>query len=119
MSKEEVFLRNNKKTSKNWKINFNHYLEDQKWIYYSTMGSFALLIILNFLLPDISVTKVPFDLGEGLVSVFMIFIGTGFLITFFSAGAGSLKEIFISLLGLAISLVLLYFGFPILFGFAW
>ena len=120
MSKEEVFLRDVKKPSRNWEIDFNLNPEDGKWVYPSIIGSFVLLIIMNFIIPVTPISKLPFDLTEGLVSVFMILIGTGGLVTFLcNVRVGDLTAILISFLGLLISLVLLYFGLPILFGFAW
>jgi len=120
MSKEEVFLRDIEKTRRTWKIDLKLNLEDQRWIYYLTAGSFVLLLIMNFIFPESYSIKIPYDYKAGFIGVGLTFFGTIFLLNFLFFGkTGGLTTILITLFSASLSVILLYFGIPLLFGFTW
>jgi len=121
MSKEEVFLRDVKKTKKNFRINFETIFQDQKWLPYSLIGSFILLIILNNFIPTTVETK-PYNFKSGLLGLTLTFFGLFCLINLMLLEIG--KEsvwsfLFTSLISFILAIVLLYFGLPFLLGFNW
>ena len=126
MSKEEVFLRDVKKDKKNFRINFQlifqKILQDQKWVYYSLIGSFVLLIILNNFIP-MSVEVAPYNFKSGLLGMTLTFFGTFCLINLMvleiGKGTSMLSFIFTCSISLVLSIVLLYFGLPLFLGFNW
>lgn len=120
MSKEEIFLRDIKKTSRTWKIDLKLNIEDQKWIYYLTTGSFILLVIMNYIFPDFYLIKTPYNFKAGLIGVGLTFFGAIFLLNaLFTGGGEGLNSILIWLFGAILSVILVYFGIPLLFGFSW
>ena len=120
MSKEEVFLRNVKKTNRGWRIDFKLEFEDQTWIYYLTAGSFAFLIIMNYLLPETYSIQPSYDFKVGLIGLGLTAFGMVFLLCLLCFGsADNLTSILIWFILAAITVALLYFGVPLLFGFSW
>ena len=121
MSKEEVFLRDVKKEKKNFRINFEVIFQDQRWIPYVVIGSFILLIILNYFIP--ATPKVaPYNFESGLLGLGLTFFGVFCLINLMLLEIG--KEsvwsfIFTSLISFVLAIVLLYFGLPLFLGFNW
>lgn len=127
MSKEEVFLRNVKKSKKkkNFRINFQaiwqKISQDQKWVYYSIAGSFVLLIILNFFIPA-TTEATPYNFKEGLLGMILTFFGLFCLINLLLLEIGkqsTLSFVLTTLVSIILAIVLLYFGLPLFFGFKW
>ncbi len=128
MSKEEVFLRNvkKKKKKKNFRINFKtiwqKISQDQKWIYYSIIGSFILLIVLNFFIPA-TTEAAPYNFKEGFLGMILTFFGLFCLINFslleISKGQTMWSFLFTVLVSAVLAIILLYFGLPLFFGFRW
>ena len=91
--------------------------EHQSWIYYLIIGSFSLITLLNFMIPDYHWIKPePIDIKVGFMGVLLTFFGSLFFIrAFFFAGGVSWfdKNWWICVI---LSIILLYFGLPILFG---
>jgi len=110
---EEYFLRGEEQN----KELLSRYKEDQKWLYYLILGSFGFIILLNFLMPDFHwVGPKPLDIKLGFMSVVLTFFGMIFFVrAFFKEGAEGWLDIY-WWLSVILSIVLLYFGLPILFG---
>jgi len=91
--------------------------EDQKWIYYIIIGSLGLITLLNFLIPNFHWIKPePIDVKWGFVGVLLMFFGSMFFLrAFFLEGGGTWFDLYWWLC-VFLSIVLLYFGLPILFG---
>jgi len=112
---EEMFLRDIKKTNRNFKLSFRINLEDQKWLNYSVIGSFVFLVILNSILPSNPVQKAQLELNSGLLGVALAFFGSMFLLNALFAGGGFLT----GLIGVVLCIILFYSGLPLLLGFQW
>jgi uncharacterized protein YacL len=111
MSREE-FLRGyyqTKKLAESMKKN-------DRWLYLSILGSFILIILLNYFFPDIIwVEKKPlYDANFGLIGLVLTFFGIIILTNVICIFKGSFLG---WILLLAISILLIYFGFPLLLGF--
>lgn len=91
--------------------------ENQKWIYYMLIGSFGLMTLLNFMIPDFYWTKPePIEIKVGFTGVILTSFGSVFFFrAFFLAGGGNWFDPYWWLC-VILSIVLLYFGLPILFG---
>ncbi len=91
--------------------------EDQKWVYYVIVGSFGLITLLNFLMPGFHRVKPePIDIEWGFMGVILTFFGSVFFLrAFFLTGGGGWFDSYWWLC-VILSIILLYFGLPILFG---
>ena len=110
---KEYFLRGEEQN----KELLSRYKEDQKWIYYMIIGSFGLITLLNFLMPGFHWVKPELiDIKYGFVGVILTFFGSMFFIRafFFSGGEGWFNLWW--WLCVILSIVLLHFGLPMLFG---
>jgi len=109
----EYFLRGDEQN----KELVNRCRKDQKWIYYMIIGSFTLMTLLNFIMPNFHWIKPePIDIKWGFIGVIFAFFGSWFFIrAFFFAGSGSYFDLWWWLCVILI-IVLFYFGLPILFG---
>jgi hypothetical protein len=112
---EEVFSRVIKKTEKKFKLNFKINLEDQKWLNYSVIGSFVLLVILNSLIPINPIQKTQFEVNIGLLGLVIVFFGTMFLLNISFTRVEGLAWLISAIL----CVVLFYFGLPLFLGFNW
>jgi len=113
--KEEVFLKNNKKIKRSFNLNFRISFEDQRWLGFSVIGSFVLLIILNYIFPYKPIEKTQFEMKSGFFGVALTFLGALFLLNALVTGGEFLPW----LIGAVLCIALLYFGLPLLFGFHW
>ena len=101
------------------------YKKDQRWLYLLWVGSFALILFLNYMFPNIySVEKRPiYDFKSGFIGLVLTVFGfTFFFNAFFFRGVGVesiLFYIFTWIIGAIICVVLLYYGLPLFFGFKW
>jgi len=88
---------------------------DQRWLYYLIVGSFGLIIILNYLFPNVYwLEKRPvYDFKFGLIGLFLTFFGIIILLNVLCIFKGSLLGWFVLI---ALSIALLYFGLPLLIG---
>jgi uncharacterized protein YacL len=88
---------------------------DQKWLYYLITGSFVLIIILNYLFPNVYwLEKRPvYDFKFGLTGLFLTFFGVIIFINVLFIFKGSLLGWVVLI---ALSITLLYFGLPLLIG---
>jgi len=99
--------------------------KDHKWLYLLWIGSFALLVFLNYTLPNIyTIEKKPiYDVEIGFVGLILTVFGfTFFLNAFFFRSIGGetiIFYIFTWIVGAIICVTLLYFGLPLFFGFEW
>jgi len=99
--------------------------KDHRWLYLLWLGSFALLVFLNYTLPNIyTVAKRPiFDVKIEFVGLILTVFGfTFFLNAFFFRGVGGESILFYILtwiIGATICVILLYYGLPLFFGFKW
>jgi len=91
--------------------------EDQRWVYYLIIGSFGLITLLNFLIPNFHWIKPePIEIKFGFIGVILTFLGSVFFFrAFFLKGGGNWFDLYWWLC-VILSIVLLYFGLPILFG---
>ena len=110
---KEYFLRGNEQI----KELVNRYKEDQKWVYFLVFGSFSLITLLNFIMPGYHWIKPePIDIEWGFIGVVLTFFGSLFFLrSFFFEGGGNWLDLYWWLC-VILSIVLLYFGLPILFG---
>jgi len=99
--------------------------KDHKWLYLLVVGSFALLVFLNYTLPNISIIeKRPiYDFKSGFIGLVLTVFGfTFFFNAFFFRGIGGesiIFYVFTWIIGAIICVVLLYYGLPLFFGFKW
>ena len=120
MSEEDII-----QSIKQTKQSLELHKKDQRWLYLVWIGSFVLLIFLNYTFPNIySIEKRPvYDVNSGFVGLILTIFGfTFFLNAFFFRGIGKESILFYFLtwvIGATICVVLLYFGLPLLFGFKW
>jgi hypothetical protein len=112
---EENFSRNVKKTEKNFKLNFKINLEDQKWLNYSVIGSFVLLVILNTIISSKPIHRTAFEINSGLLGLTFVFFGSMFLLSILLTG----REVLTCLVGAVLCIILFYFGLPLFLGFYW
>lgn len=99
--------------------------KDQRWLYLLVIGSFGLLVAMNYNFPNLyPIEKKPiYDANYGFLGLVL----TGFGISFFfnaiffrSIGEESIIFfIFTWLIGAVLCVFLLYYGFPLFFGFEW
>jgi len=91
--------------------------ENQNWIYYIIIGSFGLITLLNFLMPNFHWIKPePVDIKFGFIRVILTFFGSLFFFrAFFLEGGGTWFDLRWWLC-VILTIILLYFGLPILFG---
>ena len=91
--------------------------EGQKWIYCIIIGSLGLITLLNFMIPDFHWIKPePIEIKFGFIGVILTFLGSVFFFrAFFLKGGGNWFDLYWWLC-VILSIVLLYFGLPILFG---
>ena len=110
---KEYFLRGEEQN----KQLLNGQEEDQKWIYYVIIGSFCLITLLNFMVPGFHWIKPePIEIKWGFIGVILTFFGSIlFLRAFFLSGGKGWFDLYWWLC-VILSIVLLYFGLPILFG---
>jgi uncharacterized protein YacL len=110
MSKEEVFLRDVKKTKRSWKIDLKINFEDQKWIYYLIFGSFVMIVLLNYTYPSV-IERPTYEIKTGFFGMILTVLG-GILIygALQYAPYGFLNGLII----IVIVIALLYFGLPLL-----
>jgi hypothetical protein len=89
--------------------------KDQKWVYYLIVGSFGLIIILNYLFPNVYwIEKRPvYNFKSGLIGLFLTFFGIIILLNVLCIFKGSLLGWFVLMI---LSIALLYFGLPLLIG---
>jgi len=97
---------------------------DQRWLYLLIAGSFALIVFLNYTLPNVySVEKKPFNIKNGFIGLILTVFGFTFLINaLFFRGIGGesiIFYIFTWIVGATICIILLYYGLPLFFGFKW
>jgi len=90
---------------------------DQKWVYYIIIGSLGLIALLNFLIPDFHWVKPEtIEIKWGFMGTILTFFGSVFFLrAFFLTGGGDWFDPGWWLCAI-LSIVLLYFGLPILFG---
>jgi polyferredoxin len=95
----------------------SRYKENQKWLYYLIIGSFGLLTVLNFFIPNFHWIKPePLNIEFGFIGMLMTFFGTVFFFSaIFAEGAGGWFDSS-WWLRVILSIILLYFGIPMLFG---
>ena len=112
-SKEEIFLRDLKNPKKSFKLNLRVSLEDQRWLYYLIIGSFGILVILNYTLPNVYLTesKPVYDLKDGLMGLILMFFGI-----FFVFNALIIGDIKFWIIEVVLFLIFVYFGLPFLLG---
>ena len=110
---EEYFLRGEEQN----KELLSRYKEDQKWLYYLIIGSFGLITLLNFLMPNFHwVEPKPLNIKIGFIGAIFTFFGAIFFArAFFIAGGESLLDVYWWIC-VILCIVLFYFGLPILFG---
>jgi len=109
---KEYFLRGNEQN----KELLTRQKETQKWIYFLVIGSFALITLLNFMMPNFHWIKPePIDIKLGFIGVILTFFGSVFFLRAFFKGDGSWFDLY-WWLSVILCIVLLYFGLPILFG---
>lgn len=110
---KEYFLKGNEQC----KELLMRHKENQKWIYYVIIGSLSLITILNFMIPNFHWIKPdPINIKLGFVGVILVFFGSVF---FFRAFIQSVAENWFDLywwICVILTIVLFYFGLPILFG---
>jgi len=108
--KEEVFLREVKKTKRRWKIDFRLNLEDQRWIYYLLFASFVIIVLLNYSYPN-TMENQTYQIKAGFLGMLLTTVGFIFLLSaLIFAPYGFLNGIII----VVIAIFLLYFGLPLL-----
>ena len=111
MSKEEFLqgYKQSKQLSESVKGN-------QKWVYYLIVGSLGLIIILNYLFPNVYwLEKKPvYNFKYGLIGLFLTFFGFIILISMLCIIKGG--SILVWIAAIAFSIALLYFGLPLLIG---
>lgn len=118
MSKEEL-SRGNEQTRQLLEIQ----KENQRWLYYLLIGSFGLIVFLNYMFPDVYwVEKKPmYDAKNGLIGLVLTFFGCAFLLNamfFRSIGKETFGYYLLTwFIGVILCLVLLYYGLPLFLGF--
>lgn len=110
MSEEEVFLRDVKKTKRSWKINLKINLEDQRWIYYLILGSFIMIVLLNYTYPG-TIERPTYQIKPGLLGFILTTAGGIFLLSALQFGPRGFINGFVII---AIAIILFYFGLPLL-----
>ena len=111
--KKEYFLRGEEQN----KELMSRQKEDQKWIYYIIIGSFGLITLLNFMMPNYHWTKSePINIEWGFIGMMLTFFGSVFFLRAFFLSGGVNWYDMGWWLCVILSIVLLYFGLPILFG---
>ncbi len=108
--KEEVFLRDVKKTRRKWKIDLKLNLEDQRWIYYLVFASFVILVLMNYTYPSM-IEKPTYQIKTGFLGFLLATAGA---ILLFSALQHGPLGFFNGLIIIAIAVAFLYFGLPLL-----
>ena len=108
--KEEVFLRDVKKTRRRWKIDLKINLEDQRWIYYLVFASFVIILLTNYAYPN-PIEKPTYQIKTGFLGVILTTVGGIFL---FSGLQHAPLGLINGLVIIVIVIVLLYFGIPLL-----
>lgn len=90
--------------------------KDQRWLYLLVVGSFALMVFLNYTFTNIySVEKRPYNIKSGFIGLILTFFGfTLFLNVFFFKSTGKGFILFA-----IICVILLYYGLPLLLNFKW
>jgi len=97
--------------------------EDQKWVYYFLTGSFVLIILLNYVFPDVYwIGKKPmYDVKNGFKGLILTFFGCVFLLNalfFRSIGKETFGYYALTwFIGVVLCIGFLYFGLPLFLGF--
>jgi len=91
--------------------------KDQRWLHILWIGSFVLIIFLNYTFPNISlVEKKPlYDVNTGFMGLILTVFG--FIFFFNAFFFKSIKKE--SILFTIICIILLYYGLPLFLGFKW
>jgi hypothetical protein len=90
--------------------------ENQKWLYYLIIGSFGLIILLNFLIPNFHWIKPePIGIKFGFMGLILTVFGSIFFFSAFFAEGGDWFDLH-WWLRVILCIILLYFGLPMLFG---
>lgn len=108
--KEEVFLRDVKKTRNRWKIDLKLNLEDQKWIYYLVFASLVILVLMNYVYPN-TMEKQTYEIKTGFLGFILTTAGVIFLLSGLEFAPRGFINGFIIIV---IAVALLYFGLPLL-----
>jgi hypothetical protein len=91
--------------------------ENQKWVYYVIIGSFGLITFLNFMIPDYHWNRPePIEIKWGFVGMILTFFGSIFFLRAFFVKGGSEWFDLYWWLSVILSIILLYFGLPIILG---
>ncbi len=110
---KEYFLRGNEQN----KELLSRQKEKQNWIYYIIIGSFGLITLLNFMIPDYHWAKPePIGIKIGSMGMTLTFFGSIFFLRAFFVKGGSGWFDAYWWLSVILCIILLYFGLPILFG---
>lgn len=97
----------------------------QRWLYLLVLGSFALIVFLNYTFPNIySVEKrLIYDVNSEFIGLILTIFGFTFLINAFFfrgiVGESIILYILTWVIGATICVILLYYGLPLFFGFKW
>jgi len=97
--------------------------KDQKWLYYSLLGSFGLIVLLNYVFPNVYwIEKNPiYDIKNGFIGLILTFFGCAFLLNalfFRSIGKETFGYYALTwFIGVVLCMVLFYFGLPLFLGF--
>ena len=97
--------------------------KDQKWLYYSLLGSFGLIVLLNYVFPDVYwIGKKPMhDVKNGFMGLILTFFGCAFLLNalfFRSIVKGTFGYYLLTwFIGVVLCIGFLYFGLPLFLGF--
>lgn len=88
--------------------------ERQDWIFCLLFGSFIPLLLLNYFFPDVYWVEPrrALEIRSGFLGVILMFFGTVFFTRAFFVGGDDRYWA----LSVILSLILLYFGIPLLFG---
>jgi len=91
--------------------------KDQRWLYLLWVGSFALIIFLNYMFPNIyPVEKRPvYDLKNGFIGLILTLFGFVFFLNAFFFKKAGIQTIIFTI----ICVILLYYGLPLFFNFKW
>ncbi len=91
---------------------------NQRWLYYLIVGSFGLILILNYMFPHVYwVDNRPaYSLNKGLIGLIMMFFGIIVILNLIFLFQGSFQGL---IFGIIICIILIYFGLPFLIGFSW